>query len=67
MVKGQFHGNFDVFISQLVEKRNLVKRDSKRTTFLINQKRTPKLILSRKAHIVKKTQHIGTVSVILLF
>ena len=58
MVKGPGHGNFDVFISQLgrVEKRNLVKRDSKRTQFLINQKRTPKLILSGKAHIVKKNQ-----------
>ena len=56
-LKGQCHGNFDVFISQLVEKQKLVKRDSKRTTFLINQKRTPKLILSGKAHIVKKNQH----------
>ena len=56
-LKGQCHDNFDVFISQLVEKRNLAKRDSKRTTFLLNQKRTPKLILSRKAHIVKKKQH----------
>ena len=56
-LKGQCHDNFDVFMSQLVEKRNLVKRDSKRKTFLINQKRTPKLILSRKAHIVKKKQH----------
>ena len=47
-LKGQCHGNFDVFISQLVEKRNLVKRDSKRTIFLINQKIIPNEVCQEK-------------------